>query len=87
MQLRMYYFSMFAFPFQPQHKHFNVEISLNTDNASDVKEARLSNAVFMTHKWFVRSEELLEKFVSLYPFDVFQWKKCCILSKGQYIVT
>ena len=24
----MYYFSMFAFPFQPQHKHFNVEISL-----------------------------------------------------------
>ena len=35
-------------------------------SGQDVPEPFLSNAVFMTHKWFISSEELLRKFMQRY---------------------
>jgi len=35
-------------------------------SGGDVSVPFLSNAVFMTHKWFISSEELLRKFMQRY---------------------
>jgi len=39
-----------------------------TLSGGDVPDPFLSNAVFMTHKWFISSEELLRKFMQRYSF-------------------